>query len=212
MLSFHDWLMASESSPESRALNAPWAYPAQYVGGNPNSERTASPRQLKNWKKMVHRDTKKKHKKKLDEAVKKTRADHSFDSTVKEIELLKADLLKLSDKKSKQAKLPDANNPPMKRSPGTEDLLNLAKMALSNLKSAPDYYNTRKQDRTVNGTPSPQSTGKVSRSDAERAARELGVNFRDSKFNQEAFRKAIEFEFNRNTAFDRERRAEGDLA
>ena len=89
MQSFKDWFLSRESSPTTRLLSEPWAYPALYVGGDPFAD-TNSPQTLRNYKKMIKRDTKKKHfggrKKKV------ARPNNAIDNFVREMELLKKDI------------------------------------------------------------------------------------------------------------------------
>ena len=126
------------------------------------------------------------------------RPDSRVDDFLNQIVGLAGDLDKASER-SKQRELPQ--KPTVRATPGEEELLRLAKVALSNLKSSPEYYKQRPELTQGGGG---ASNGKVSRKDALRVAKELGVNFRDTEFNQEVFRKAIESEFNRRTAFSRE--------
>lgn len=104
------------------------------------------------------------------------------------------------DKASKSKPMPE--KPTLKSAPGEEELLRLAKIALSNLSKSPDYYKTRQADLKVGGEQ--PNNGKVTRDNALRSAKELGINFGDVEFDQEAFRRGIEAEFNRRTAFSRE--------
>jgi hypothetical protein len=135
----------------------------------------------------------------LTEGKKKHRPDNRVDDFLDQLIGLAGDMDKAS--KTKPAPLP--TKPTVKASPGEEQLLSLAKVALANLRSSPDYYKTRAADLKAGGNPA-NNNGKVTRDDAIRAARELGVDFRNVEFDQETFRKGIEAEFNRTSAFSRD--------
>ncbi len=189
MISFKDWLLSQESSPTTRSLNAPWAYPALYVGGNPFAD-TNSPQTLKNYKKMIKRDTKKKRKKK------DKKPDTSLDNFVKEIDLLKQDIDRLTVKKKKDQE--SSHEKPKKpvKAEVNDDLVQTAKVVLSNLKSAPNYYSKRVQVDRLVGSREP-ITKKVSRQDAIKVAKQLGIDFSKTKFTPEGFRKGVESEIHR---------------
>lgn len=188
MNSFKDWLLTLESSPTTRALSEPWAYPALYVGGDPFAD-TNSPQTLHNYKKMIHRDTKRKGRKK-----KVARPDHAIDGFVREMELLKKDLANLAAKKtSDRAKKQDKPQKPVKQEVN-DDLLKTARTVLGHLKSEPNYYSRRDHVDKLAGLSKEPMTKKLSRQDFQNVAQKLGIDFNTVRFTPEAFRKAIESE------------------
>lgn len=160
---------------------------------------------------MVKRDSKKKHHKKkkrhekdksvIDESKKGKKPIRGLDDFLDELMGLKGDLARSFEKKKVAGKLAPKSSPKATAAEG--DLLKAAKLALSNLRTAPEFYSTRKADYEAGGEDASASR-KVSRSDAIRVAKELGVDFRDAKFTQEAFRRAVASEFGRKSAFSRE--------
>lgn len=131
----------------------------------------------------------------LIEGKKRHRPDNRVDDLLDQLVGLAGDMDKVSKSKPQ---LP--TKPYEKSSPGEEQLVSLAKIALNNLQSNPDYYKKRMADLKAGGTQA-DNTGKITRNDAMRVARELGVDFQNTEFDQEAFRKGIEAEFNRKSAF-----------
>lgn len=131
----------------------------------------------------------------------------NIDGFIKEIDLLKKDLDALGKKrKDDTGSQPPAQQPAQV---GDEELLRLAKIVLSNLKISPKYYSVRMDD--LGGEEAPgKPQRKVNREEAARIARQLGVDFKVSKFSQDAFRKALESEVSRSSkpsTFDRSRTA-----
>lgn len=185
LMSFKDFL---ESSPTTRALNAPWEYPALYVGGNPfagtNGGNTAA-----NYAGMVKRDSGRKRRR-------RRKPDRRIDDFVREMELLKKDLDSLSEKRKKdrseKPKGKGHDKPKKKAKADPDDLMRAAMAVYSNMKVAPDFYLRRgRVDRLTGEEP---RTKKVSRQDAGEIARKLGIDFATSGFGPEAFRKGIEAE------------------
>ncbi len=190
MQSFKDWLLSQESSPTTRALNAPWAYPALYVGGNPFSN-YYNPKMLGNYKKMIKRD-KKKSKKKV------RKPDKSIDGFVDELDFLKKDLNSLADKhkKDREQNKDQVIKKPVKAEVD-DDLKKAAKEVVSNLSSSPGFYARRVHIDRLAGIERGAAPKKVSRDDARKVAKELGVDFAKVKFTPEAFRKGVEAELRR---------------
>lgn len=108
MINFKDWLLAQESSPHTRAVQAasqgllPMATVGSIHGG-----RTAPPGQLENIKKLL-----KKHKKKFGASKSKKKITNihmnkEVDNWLKEIDALKTTLAKWNDASEKKAKEDD---------------------------------------------------------------------------------------------------------
>lgn len=147
---------------------------------------------FRNWLRAAEHD-------KLNESKSKRRPDNRVDDFLDQLIGLAGDMDKAS--KAKPKDLP--TKPSVKATPGEQQLLDLAKVVMANLRSSPDYYKTKAADLKAGGAQA-NNTGKVTRNDAIRAARELGIDFRNTEFDQEAFRKGIEMEFNRRSAFSRD--------
>jgi hypothetical protein len=185
-------MLSHESSPATRAMNAPWAYPALYVGGNPFAHQY-NPKMVDNYGKMIKRDTKKKPSRKK----KVRKPDTSMDDFVREMELLKKDLAALADKKSQDRKTDKSKDEKPKKPVKAEvndDLMKAAKTVFSNLKSTPGYYIRRDHVDRLMGSEKQPTQKKVSRQDASKIAKEIGIDFEKVQFSPEAFRKGIEAE------------------
>ncbi len=220
MVSFRDWLDQHESSPTTRALNTPWAYPALYVGGNPYKN-YYNPKMISNYEDMIKRDTKKKKKKKhkhkktneahSPSAKKRHRApspDRRIDNFAREADALKqvVQIAAQIHKKQKPTTTEPKPEAKPKRVSIDDDLKKVAKMALLHLKSAPEFYKRQERIDDLVGREKETLLKKVSRQDASQIARELGVDFGKTKFTPETFRRGIESELHRSSKpslFDR---------
>lgn len=119
-------------------------------------------------------------------AVKKP--NRQIDDFVKELDLLKKDLDSLHKTRSKaRSEIP--------KEVDDDELLRLAKVAMSNLKITPKYYTVRLSDIGGKETDGPKR--KVSKEEARRVARTIGLEFSQVEFTPELFRRALESEVSR---------------
>lgn len=146
---------------------------------------------INNYDKMIKRDKKKGRKKKV---VRKP--DNRMDDFVREMELLKKDLSALTDKKTKEkSSKPQGQDKEQKiKSEVDADLMQAAEKVLSNLSGSPSYYVRRDHVDRLAGLERPPIAKKVSRQDASKIAKELGIDFSKVKFSPDSFRKGIESE------------------